>query len=339
MATFRKRGTTRPFSWEAQVRVRGWPAQTKTFPTKADAEQWASEREAEMRRGTFVDTSSLRASTVHDLLARYLRDVTPTKKGWEPETYRLKAMMRSPMAKMTLDRLSPSVVVEWRDARRKVVSADTVRREMNLLSSVFAEARSEWAVPLNNPVKGVRRPKQAEGRSRRPNWSELRRLLRELSPRVKSGVQIGARNPWVLPAAVFALRTAMRRSEILTMRWEHVDLMDRFVHLPDTKNSTSRDVPLSKKAVALLRRLPRGEKSGLVFPATTSAFKQVFARAMERSGVENLRFHDFRHDAATRLASKLSNVLELSAVTGHKSLSMLKRYYNPKASELARKLD
>ncbi len=88
MATVRKRGTARPFSWEAQVRMRGWPAQTKTFPTKADAEQWASEREAEMRRGTFVDTSSLRATTVYDLLARYLRDVTPTKKGWEPETYR-----------------------------------------------------------------------------------------------------------------------------------------------------------------------------------------------------------------------------------------------------------
>ncbi len=339
MATVRKRGTTRPFSWEAQVRMRGWPAQTKTFPTKADAEQWASEREAEMRRGTFVDTSSLRATTVQDLLARYLRDVTPTKKGREPETYRLKAMMRSPMAKLTLDRLSTPVVVEWRDGRCKEVSGDTVRREMNLLSSVFTEARTEWAVPLTNPVKGVRRPKQSEGRSRRPTWSELRRLLRELCPRVKDGVQRGARNPWVLPAAVFALRTAMRRGEILSMHWKHVDLTERFVHLPETKNSTSRNVPLSKKAVTLLSRLHRGEGSDLVFPATTSAFKQVFARAKERSGVQNLRFHDFRHDAATRMASKLSSVLELSAVTGHKSLSMLKRYYNPKASELARKLD
>lgn len=97
MATVRKRGTTRPFRWEAQVRMRGSPTRTKTFPTKADAEQWASELEAEMRRGTFVDTSSLRATTMQDLLARYLRDVTPTKKGREPETYRLKAMMRSPM--------------------------------------------------------------------------------------------------------------------------------------------------------------------------------------------------------------------------------------------------
>ncbi len=111
------------------------------------------------------------------------------------------------------------------------------------------------------------------------------------------------------------------------------------MHLPDSKNGSSRDVPLSRKAVVVLKRLPRAEGQALVFPTTTSAFKQVFARAMRRSGIDDLRFHDFRHDAATRIAGKLSNVLELSAVTGHKSLSMLKRYYNPKASELALKLD
>jgi hypothetical protein len=109
--------------------MRGWPARTKTFPTKADAEQWASEREAEMRRGTFVDASSLRATAVHDLPARDLRDVTPTKKGWEPETYRLKAMMRSPMAKLTLDRLSTPVVVEWCDGRREEVAGHGGPRE------------------------------------------------------------------------------------------------------------------------------------------------------------------------------------------------------------------
>lgn len=131
----------------------------------------------------------------------------------------------------------------------------------------------------------------------------------------------------------------MRRGEVLAMQWAHVDLENRTVHLPDSKNGSSRDVPLSRKAVVVLKRLPRAEGQALVFPTTTSAFKQVFARAMRRSGIDDLRFHDFRHDAATRIAGKLSNVLELSAVTGHKSLSMLKRYYNPKASELALKLD
>ena len=184
MATFRKRGTTRPFSWEAQVRMRGWPTQTKTFPTKADAEQWASEREAEMRRGTFVDTSSLRDSTVHALLAQYLREVTPGKKGKESEAYRINALMRSPLARMSLDRLNPGVFVQWRNARVLKVANDTVRREMNLLSSVFSFARTEWSVPLANPLEKVPRPKQGAGRKRRPNWGELRKLLRELSPRV-----------------------------------------------------------------------------------------------------------------------------------------------------------
>jgi integrase len=337
MASFRKRGAT---GWEAQIRMRGWPQLARTFKTKADAVQWASEREAEMRRGTFVDTTSLRSMSLHDLLQRYLDQVTPNKKGADVEGYRLRALMREPMAKLTLDRVNASVICDWREARRRAVKGDTVRREMNLLSSVFGYAASEWQLPLTNPVKGLQRPKQSEGRSRRPSWSELRKVLRELSPRQREdGCWTGARNPWVKPAVLLALRTAMRRGEILNLRWEHVDWTGRCVQLPATKNGSSRDVPLSNKAALVLRRLFNGQSVGPVFPTTTSAFKQVFADAMTRSQVQNLRFHDFRHDATTRLAGKLVNVLELSAVTGHKSLAMLKRYYNPKASDLAQKLD
>lgn len=154
MASFRKRGS----SWEAQVRMRGWEPVTRTFTTKADAIQWASEREAEMRRGSYVDTTSLRSMTLHDLLARYLAEVTPDHKGAEPESYRLRALMRLPMAKLTLDRMTPAVICEWRDSRKKVVKGDTVRREMNLLSGVFSHARSEWHLPLTNPVEGLHRP-------------------------------------------------------------------------------------------------------------------------------------------------------------------------------------
>lgn len=337
MASIRKRGTT---SWEAQVRVRGCEPQTRNFRTKAEATQWASELEARMRRGTHVDTSSLKAWTVHMLLEQYLNEVTPTKKGAEVEAYRLGAMMRLPMAMVSLDRLTTPVVIGWRDERSRSVSADTVARELNLLSSVINYARSEWSLPMPNPVAGVRRPKQGRGRSRRPSWRELRRLLSGLVPKLrKDGFWVGTRNRWILPAVLLALRTAMRRGEILAMRWEHVDFANRCVHLPDTKNGEPRDVPLSRKAELILKRLQSKDSAGAVFPVSMEAFKQAFARAMERSGIEDLRFHDFRHDATTRMASRLHNVLELSAVTGHKSLNTLKRYYNPDPSDLARKLD
>ncbi|MFN3303102.1 MAG: hypothetical protein ACK44A_05205 [Roseateles sp.] len=148
MANIRKRET----GYQAQVRVRGYPPLTKSFKTKTDAVQWASEREAELRRGTYVDTRSLRAETLRDLLERYLREVSPTHKGAEVEAIRLKALMRLPMAALTLDRVDSTVIQAWREERQGKVKGETVRREMNLLSAVFRRAQGEWHYPLSNPA-------------------------------------------------------------------------------------------------------------------------------------------------------------------------------------------
>ncbi len=336
MANIRKRGT----GYQAQVRIRGTQPLTKSFKTKADAVQWASEREAELRRGTYVDTRSLRAETLRDLLDRYLKEVTPKHKGAEVEAIRLKAMMRTPMAALTLDRVDSAVIQAWRDDRQQKVADETVRREMNLLSSVFNRALGEWHYPLSNPLNGLIRPSKGDGRTRRPTWSELKALLRRLSPRIrKDGRPAENRNPWIRPASVLALRTAMRQGEILATRWEWVDFANRCIRLPKTKNGTARDVPLSRKAELLLRRLSSGQKTGLVFPTTRSALRQAFGDARDKAGIADLRFHDFRHDAATRISKRVHNVLELSAITGHKDLRMLKRYYNPAAKDLAAMLD
>jgi integrase len=129
----------------------------------------------------------------------------------------------------------------------------------------------------------------------------------------------------------------MRRSEILSLRWPDVFLDERFVRLHDSKNGEARDVPLSTRAAAALVALPR-RPDGHVFPITGDALKKAFTRACERAGLENMHFHDLRHEATSRIATRLDNILELSAVTGHKTVQMLKRYYHPRATDLARKL-
>jgi integrase len=129
----------------------------------------------------------------------------------------------------------------------------------------------------------------------------------------------------------------MRRSELLSLRWEHIDLLRQTALLPDTKNGSSRTVPLSTAAVMLLKSLPRNI-SGNVFPIKYFTLDAAFKRAVKRAGLENFHFHDLRHTAITAMAEKLPNLIELSAVTGHKSLSMLKRYYHPNVETLARKL-
>lgn len=335
MATLRKRGN----QWEAQIRKQGWPALSKTLPTKAQAQQWAQATESEMARAAFVDQRPLNHLTLADLLERYAQEVTPSKKSHETELYRIRAFLRDPLAQTKLPELTGRRISLWRDQRLGVVSGTTTNRDLNLLSHIFNVARKEWDIPLVNPVANVRRPRNNRGRERRLSPKEESCLLNALkpAPRDAGGQFTGPQNPWMLPLVVLALETAMRRGELLKLTWEQVFLEERYVRLLDTKNGTSRDVPLSSRARALLSALPQ-HPTGKVFPISENAVKLAFTRAVRRAGLKDFHFHDLRHEATTRLSEKLDNVLELSAVTGHKTLSMLKRYYHPKASRLAEKL-
>jgi integrase len=142
---------------------------------------------------------------------------------------------------------------------------------------------------------------------------------------------------WMKPLIEFALETGMRRGEMLALTWANVDLTNRTAYLPLTKNGESRTVPLSSKAIQILKSLPRNI-TGQVFPIKPEAVAAAFIKATRRAGVKDFHFHDLRHTAITHLATKLPNLIELAAVSGHKSLAMLKRYYHPTAKDLALKL-
>lgn len=339
MATIRKRKTSKKY--EVQIRRDGWPTLTRTFSKAADANAWASVIESEMERGVFIDRTEAEKNTLGDLLQRYLTDVSSQKKGHSTERYRLVALQRDPIAKIKVAGLSGKLMAEWGDKRLKEVSGSTVNRDLNLISHVINVARKEWGIHVENPVSMIRRPPENRARNRRLAAGEEESLLAELelSARSERGTfeAGGTHNPWMRPLVILALETAMRRSELLALRWSDVFLSDRFVRLHDTKNGEARDVPLSTRAYQVLAGLPR-HISGRVFPITGDAVKKAFTRAVERAGLGDFHFHDLRHEATSRIAEKLDNVLELSAVTGHKTLTMLKRYYHPRAKDLARKL-
>jgi integrase len=226
--------------------------------------------------------------------------------------------------------LTPQKIAQHRDERLKEVAPATVIRELSYFSSIISYARKEWGININNPVALVTKPKNPQGRSRILGSTETNALFEALKP-------TGRRSIWMLPLVRLALETAMRRSELLGLRWEHIDLGRRTIFLKLTKNGTSRTVPLSTKALEVLQSLPRSI-DGRVFPVTHEVVSQAFNRARKQAGVKDIRFHDLRHMAITRLAEKLPNLIELSAVSGHKSLAMLKRYYHPNPKQLAEKL-
>lgn len=336
MATIVKRGE---YQYQATVRRLGYPTRTQTFISKRDAEAWARRTESEMERGLWKDTSAAETTSLGDIFKRYRLEVTPGKKGAEVEAMRLLRLEKNPLAKIRLSALSSMNLAAYRDERLKVVQSGTVNRELDTISAAINVARKDWGMQMDNPVEMIRRPKKPRGRDRRLEPVEEQQLLAALEGQRRADGTFGkgTRNPWIKPIVLLALETAMRRGELLSMEWKNVDLRRRFVHLQDTKNGDARNVPLSSSAVAVLEGLPRSI-SGKVFPITSNALKLAFDRACRTAGIEDFHFHDLRHEAASRLAEKLSNILELSAVTGHKDLKMLKRYYHPRAEDLARKL-
>ena len=326
MATLRKRSNGH---WQARVRKANQSI-TKTFINKVDAERWAKQIEVEIQKGSYTNLMLAERTTFAEIIERYITEVLPTMRGGKADYIRLKALARRPIAKLNMVSLTPQKIAQHRDERLKEIAPATVIRELSYFSSIITYARKEWGININNPVSLVSKPKNPQGRSRILDATETNALFEALKP-------TGRRSIWMLPLVKLALETAMRRSELLGLRWEHIDLERRTIFLQLTKNGTSRTVPLSSHAIQILTDMPRN-LDGRVFPVTHEVVSQAFNRARRQARVQDVRFHDLRHMAITRLAEKLPNLIELSAVSGHKSLAMLKRYYHPNAAELARKL-
>ena len=329
--------------WRARVRRQGHPTQSKSFRLKLDAERWAARIEGEQDRGTWRDTSTSDKITLAALLTDYASAVQH-KASTMP--YLLKRLADD-LGRHSLATLTPAVLVAWRDRRLECVAPGTVQRELSALGGALTWAIKDRliALPAGNPVSAIRRPQTGRARDRRLEPGEEQRLLEALGDHAgtvqgakRAGAyRVGTRNPWMRPLVQFAVETAMRQGEMLALRWENVDIEARTAYLEDTKNGESRTVPLSSRALAVLEVLPR-PPGGQVFPLTAQAVKLAWKRACKRAGIEGLHFHDLRHEATSRLAEKLPNLIELAAVTGHKDLRMLKRYYHPRAADLAKKL-
>ena len=326
MATLRKRNNGH---WQARVRKASQTI-TKTFIHKVDAERWARQVEVEIQKGGYTNLVLAERTTFAEIIERYITEVLPTLRGGKADFIRLKALARRPIAKLNIVALTPQKIAQHRDERLKEIAPATVIRELSYFSSIINHARREWGIHINNPVALVAKPKSTQGRTRIMDTTETNALFEALRP-------VGRKSIWMLPLVRLALETAMRRSELLGLRWEHVDIEKRTIFLQLTKNGTSRTVPLSTHAIQILTEIPR-MIDGRVFPITHEVVSQAFNRARKQAVVEDIRFHDLRHMAITRLAEKLPNLIELSAVSGHKSLAMLKRYYHPNPEMLALKI-
>ena len=185
------------------------------------------------------------------------------------------------------------------------------------MSHVIDTARKEWNYYiLHNPISGVRRPKENRARDRRLSPQDILRLLDSCR---------SSTNPWLLPLVTLAIETGMRRGELLSLKWADINLNRRTCHLSMTKNGSSRNIPLSSCAIETLRNLPRN-LSGAVFPVSPVALRGLWHRACGRASIEDLRFHDLRHEAITRLFERGLSIPQVAGISGHSDYRMLARY-------------
>jgi len=276
--------------------------------------------------------------SVNKALNKYLTQVSILKKGYAQEKYRIEQIGRSFLGERNVRQVTSVDIAKYRDQRlnevnqrtKRKLAPSTVRLELSLLSNFFDIARIEWGLCESNPVANVRKPKNPPGRDRRLTPREERLILRYCHGHV---------NPDLYSIVVIALETAMRQGEILKLQWEHINLKTRIAHLPETKNGTKRDVPLSTRARDALIRL--GVKNrGKVFGYTAEGLKSTWRFALKKLGIEDLHFHDLRHEAISRLFELGTlDMMEVAAISGHKSLSMLKRYTHLRAQRLVKKLE
>jgi len=339
MASITKRGD---YQWQAKVRVKGLPAQSRTFTLKADAERWAKETEIAIERGIFFDRAAAERTTLSEIIADYRTQILPMKRGkhFSPALNLLEASM----GQYSLASITSTMVAKHRDQRLagtlkidgdtlKQVSASTVKKEINLLSVLIDWAGNERdpAAPVAvNPCLSVKRPVEPKGRNRRLEGDELERLIqscRESSPELVAIMLMG-------------IETSARLSELLNLRWTEVKIDSSTATLLQTKNGETRIIPLSPKAKQILNCMPR-HISGRVFWRWSAAdsFNKTWRRACTRAGIENLRYHDLRHEAVSRFFEiGKFDIMEVASISGHKSLQMLKRYTHLNAENLAKKL-
>ena len=335
MATISKRtvksGKT---SYQAKIRLKGHPTYSASFTRLTDAKLWATKTEAAVRAESYSLTNEARKHTLGELIDRYIETVLPAKKTAKDQLRQL-AHWKSKLGHLRLSAVSPSVISSERDSLKKEItkrggprSNATIARYMASLSHVFTVGIREWNWIADNPFSKVSKPKIADGRNRFLDEYERERLLK---------VCLESNHPFLYTAVVVSLSTGARRGEIMGLQWKDVDLKKGKIMLYDTKNGDIRPLPLRGLALDLMRELFKNQTLGTdwVFPGRPNRksgeirpidLRAPWLKALDKAEIQDFRWHDLRHSAASYLAMNGASLNEIAAILGHRQLAMVQRY-------------
>lgn len=325
--------------YRVQVRLKGSRPVGAYFKRKTDAKKWATQTEAAIREDRYFQESEAKKHTLAELVDRYLRDVNPRKPRSMKDREHHLLWWRAQLGHLRLSDVTPAVLVEQRDAlhsgttvRGRQRGAGTTNRYLASLSHAFTVAVREWEWCHENPCRKVGRVQEPQGRVRFLSSEEQDRLLEACK---------ASSHRLLYPLVLLALSTGARRGELLGLRWDAIDFERRVIRLEHTKNGDRRALPLVGPALEVLRELSRVRRidTTLVFPsrggADPAAVENAWKHAVEKAGLEDFRFHDLRHTAASYLAMSGATPAEIAEVLGHRTLAMVRRYAHLSADHVA----
>lgn len=317
-------------TYRVKVRAKGHLHVSATFTRLTDAKRWEKTTEAAIFEGRYFKTAEAKRHTVGDLVDRYLKEVLPHKPRNAGNTKLHLNWWKQRHGHLLLSELTSAVIVESRNhllssttRRHSRMSPSTVVRYMAALSVALNVAMREWEWLDDSPMRKVSKPRQPRGRERWLTDDERGKLLaacQESSSR------------YLYPVVVLALSTCMRAGEIMNLRWPQIDLVRGQILLTETKNGSSRAVPLAGHALVQMEALGKVRRIGtnLVFPGGDPEkpvdLKKPWTTAVRKAKLADFRFHDLRHSAASYLAMNGASTIEIAAILGHKTLAMVKRY-------------
>ena len=337
MASIQKRGS----SYRARITREGKSTLSATFPTKTEALTWASEIQAKIRLGIYQDESEItpiRKSNFEEAANHYIQTHSVYKKSSYSEIGIIRILIKR-WASLDVVELNKTHALALRDELLSLGRAgSTVNHYFNAISKIYQMLIEEWGLLVTNPIKGLKRVPNNKGRSVRVN--------RDIELLLLAGCK-AIDTPLLASIIEFAIQTGMRRGEVMGLSWSDVDIANRKAYLYKTKNGEPRQVPLTLRAIEVLKALPKTEDR--VFPMTFDCLRSQFNRLRNHlkkgwdgygaNPFNDLRFHDFRHEALSRLSDAGLNVIELSHISGHKTLAMLKRYTHPSHEAIFSKID
>lgn len=325
-------------TYQAKIRLKGFPIETATFKRKTDAKDWIQSVEAAMKEGRYKKTAESKKHTLADLIDRYIKNELPQRKSDHKKFEMQLNWWKNRIGSYSLTDITPALLSEYRDVLlrepsvrikkdgtriEKPRTGATVNRYMASLSITLTLASMEWGWIEENPLFKVSKKKEAKGRTRFLSETELNKLIEECEK---------ASNPLIYLLVVIALSTGARFSEILYLKWNEVDFKRRMFLFMETKNGENRAVPISSKAYDLLKEHSKIRKinSDYVFARSDGKkpmdLRHQWEEALRKSGIKNFKFHDLRHTAASNLAMSGASLLEIAEILGHKTLSMVQRY-------------